>query len=127
MIARVPRNLPMAPAQGEPLQITVTVEPDAPNQLPVLVTVTPTVQAGANYNDTQSLEVIANTIRLETRRRIDQVMNWPPATSNARTVGVLIMENWNNDGHRAARQNITLRNINTGLLLEMFAGVNQYF
>lgn len=123
MIARVPRNLPMAPVQGAPILITVTVEPDAPNQLPVLVTVTPTVQAGANYDDMQSLTVIANTLRLETRRRIDRVMNWPSARSNARAVGVLIMENWNNDGHRAARNNIILRNINAGLLLEMFEGV----
>jgi hypothetical protein len=92
MIPRTPRNLPQAPTQGTPLQITVTVEPDTPNTIPVLVTVTPTVQAGAAYDDMQSLTVIANTIRLETRRRIDQAMNWPAATSNARTTGVLIME-----------------------------------
>jgi len=71
----------------------------------------------------QSLTVIANALRIETRRRIDRYKNWTPATSNARTTGILIMENWNNDGHRAVRNNITLRNLTAGLMLEMFESV----
>lgn len=117
---RIPRNLPQPTAQGAPLRVTVIVEPDAPNAFPALVTVTPTVEAGARYDDLQSLTLIANTLRLETRRRIDRYMNWPAATSNARTRGILIMENWNNDGHRAVRSNISLRELNGGLLLELF-------
>jgi len=114
------RNLPLPVNQGTPLRVTIMVEPPQLGAFPVLVTATPTVQAGARYDDVQSLNVIANALRIETRRRIDRYKNWAAATSNARTTGVLIMENWNNEGHRAARNNITLRNLNAGLLLEMF-------
>jgi len=114
------RNLPQAARQGTPLRVAIMVEPPQLGAFPVLVTATPTVQAGARYDDVQSLNVIANALRIETRRRIDRYKNWAPATSNARTTGVLIMENWNNEGHRAARNNVTLRNLTAGLLLEMF-------
>lgn len=123
----VHRNLAQPTNQGTPLRVTIIVEPPLMGTFPVLVTATPTVQAGARYDDLQSLNVIANALRIETRRRIDRYMNWPPATSNTRTTGILIMENWNNDGHRAVRNNIALRNLTAGLMLEMFESVNHNF
>lgn len=122
----VHRNLAQPANQGAPLRVTIMVEPPELGTFPVLVTATPTVQAGARYDDLQSLTVIANALRIETRRRIDRYMNWAPATSNARATGILIMENWNNDGHRAVRNNITLRNLTAGLMLEMFESVILY-
>lgn len=120
------RILPEAARAGTPIRVIVMAEPDIMGAFPVLVTASPTIEAGARYDDLQSLVVIANALRLEVRRRVDRYMNWPHATSNARTTGILIMENWNNEGHRATRNNVTLRNLNGELMFEMFESVNTF-
>ena len=58
------RNLPQPVNQGTPLRVTIMVEPPQVGLFPVLVTATPTVQAGARYDDVQSLNVIANALRI---------------------------------------------------------------
>ncbi len=115
------RVLPLPPARGRRLQ--VVIEQEMQGLFPVLVTVIPTVRAGARYDDLQSIEVIADALRLATRRLVDIYKEWHPQTTLARTRGVLFMENWNNDGHRAVRQNVRLREVRAGLLWEMFENV----
>lgn len=117
------RVLPQPQFQGQPLRVVTHVEPPELGQFPVTVSVVPTMRAGATYSDIQSLTVIANTLRLVSRRHIDAFTGWAPARSNARTVGVVIMENWNNASHANARQDVRLSQITAGLLLELFEEV----
>lgn len=117
------RVLPQPQFQGQPLRVVTHVEPPELGQFPVTISVVPTMRAGATYSDIQSLTVIANTLRLVARRHIDAFTGWAPARSNARTVGVVIMENWNNASHANARQDVRLSQITAGLLLELFEEV----
>lgn len=115
------RILPPAPRRGSNIQ--VVIEEEMQGLFPVTVTAVPVVQPGINRNDIVAAEVIANTLRRAVRTRVEVYKTWHFNTALSRTRGVLFMENWNNEGHRSARQNVLLRNLTGELLWDMFEHV----
>jgi len=114
----------IAPPLNARRRIQATAQSDMNGLFPTLVTVSPTVLPGANYSDDiQIAKVMADTLRIQTQRLVSIYKNWNHQTTNARTRGILVMENWNNIGHRAVRHNVALRDVTTGLLLDMFEDV----